>query len=83
MSNIGIVGMTGALFIAGGWFMHHVIITFNRKNLEITSGVFNGYCAKPTPSWNDQLAVATRAASEAAPRPVVDPSVRSWQLWGT
>jgi len=42
MSNINVIGVIGALFIAASWFMHRVLITFNRKNLEITSGASQG-----------------------------------------
>ena len=42
MSNVGAVGVIGALFIAASLLVHHIIITFNRKNLELTSGVADG-----------------------------------------
>jgi hypothetical protein len=46
MSNINVIGVIGALFIAACFFLHHVLITFNRKNIEIVTGVAQGI---PTP----------------------------------
>jgi len=42
MSNLYAIGMIGALFIAAFFFMHHVVIMLNRKNIEIVSGVAYG-----------------------------------------
>jgi hypothetical protein len=46
MSNLNAIGVIGALFIAACFFLHHVLITFNRKNIEIITGVAQGV---PTP----------------------------------
>ena len=42
MSEINVVGVIGALFIAASFFMHRVLVVFNRKNIEISSGVSQG-----------------------------------------
>jgi hypothetical protein len=42
MSNLQAIGMIGALFIVACFFMHHILITFNRKNIEIETGVAQG-----------------------------------------
>ena len=57
MSNINVIGVIGALFIAASWLMHRVIITFNRKNLEITSGVSQGVPMLPEMRWRTLLQV--------------------------
>ena len=61
MSNINVIGVIGALFIAASWFAHHIIITFNRKNLEITSGVSQGVPMLPEMRWRTlwQVQVST------------------------
>ena len=51
MSNINVIGVIGALFIAASWFAHHILITFNRKNLEITSGESQGVPMLPEMRW--------------------------------
>jgi len=42
MSEINVIGVIGALFIAAGFFMHRIMVVFNRKNIEIASGVSQG-----------------------------------------
>jgi len=42
MSDPYVIGMIGALFIAATFFNYHFAIMFNRKNIEIVSGVFDG-----------------------------------------
>jgi hypothetical protein len=42
MSDLYATGMIGALFIAAYLFIHHIVITLNRKNVEIVSGVAYG-----------------------------------------
>jgi len=42
MSNISVIGVIGALFIAATFFNFQFAITFARKNVEIVSGVADG-----------------------------------------
>ena len=42
MSEINVIGVIGALFIAAGFFTHRILVVFNRKNIEIASGVSQG-----------------------------------------
>jgi hypothetical protein len=42
MSNINVIGVIGALLIAGFFLMHHILQAFSRKNIEITMGVAQG-----------------------------------------
>jgi hypothetical protein len=63
MSNITVIGVIGALFIGAGFLLHHIIITFNRKNLEITSGVAQGVPMLSEMRWRTlwQVQVSTVA----------------------
>jgi len=42
MSDLYATGMIGTLFIAAGFFNHHVAQMINRRNIEIVSGVAGG-----------------------------------------
>ncbi len=57
MSNINVIGVIGALFIAATLSMHHFIITFNRMNIGITSGVAQGAPMLPAMRWRTLMLV--------------------------
>jgi len=42
MSEINVIGVIGALFIAAGFFNHHAAQMANRRHIEIVSGVAGG-----------------------------------------
>ena len=42
MSNINVIGVIGALLIAGAFLTHHTVQAISRKNTEITTGVAQG-----------------------------------------
>jgi hypothetical protein len=42
MSNINVIGVIGALLIAGAFLTHHMVQAISRRNTEITTGVAQG-----------------------------------------
>ena len=67
MSNIYVIGVIGALLIAGASLMHHIVQAISRKNTEITTGIAQGV---PIPwetrrrmIWNVQVPVVGFSAA--------------------